>query len=66
MVKFGDENRMYLILFNVRMQQRASIGEKFYENSRHSGDLKKMKKKLGETADFHMKYCSGDGHEHVY
>ncbi|XP_055999889.1 ectopic P granules protein 5 homolog isoform X2 [Ostrea edulis] len=42
------------------MQQRASIGEKFYENSRHSGDLKKMKKKLGETADFHMKYCSDE------
>lgn len=41
------------------MQQRASIGEKFFESSKHSGDLKKMKKRLGETADFHMKYCSG-------
>ncbi|XP_061187011.1 ectopic P granules protein 5 homolog [Saccostrea echinata] len=47
----------------VTMQQRASIGEKFFESSRHSGDLKKMKKRLGETADFHMKYCSDDSQD---
>lgn len=47
------------------MQQRASIGEKFFESSKHSGDLKKMKKRLGETADFHMKYCSGNFNYHV-
>ena len=47
------------------MQQRASIGEKFFESSKHSGDLKKMKKRLGETADFHMNYCSGTFNYHV-
>lgn len=50
----------YPLLLICRMQQRASIGEKFFESSKHSGDLKKMKKRLGETADFHMKYCSGN------
>lgn len=48
------------LLLICRMQQRASIGEKFFESSKHSGDLKKMKKRLGETADFHMKYYSGN------
>lgn len=50
----------YPLLLICRMQQRASIGEKFFESSKHSGGLKKMKKRLGETADFHMKYSSGN------
>lgn len=48
----------YPLLLICRMQQRA--GEKFFESSKHSGGLKKMKKRLGETADFHMKYSSGN------
>lgn len=35
--------------------QRASVGERFFTSLGYSGMPKKMKKKLGETADYYMK-----------
>ena len=41
---------------NCSMQQRASIGEKCFESSKHSGDLKKMKRRLGEAVEYYINY----------
>lgn len=37
-------------------QQRASVGEKLFEVSGHTGTLKKMKKRLNEAINLHMDY----------
>ncbi|XP_069141683.1 ectopic P granules protein 5 homolog isoform X3 [Argopecten irradians] len=47
----------------VSMQQRASVGEKFYDVSKHTSELKKMKKKLKEAVDYHMNYQSEIQHK---
>ncbi|XP_021361330.1 ectopic P granules protein 5 homolog [Mizuhopecten yessoensis] len=47
----------------VSMQQRASVGEKFYDVSKHTSELKKMKKKLKEGVDYHMNYQSRIQHQ---
>ncbi|KAL3851894.1 hypothetical protein ACJMK2_015591, partial [Sinanodonta woodiana] len=40
------------------LPQRASVGEKFFSSMANSAMLKKLKKKLGEAADFYMKQAS--------
>lgn len=37
------------------MPQRASIGEKFFETSGNVTVMKKMKKKLSEASEYHLK-----------
>jgi hypothetical protein len=37
------------------MPQRASVGEKFFDSMSYAPMLKKMKKRLNETVDFHLK-----------
>ncbi|XP_076447261.1 ectopic P granules protein 5 homolog [Babylonia areolata] len=39
-----------------QMPKRASVGERFFESMTMSSMLKKLKKKLAEAADYHMKY----------
>ena len=47
---------VYLLIFSL--PQRASIGERFFTGLSYSSMLKKMKKRLGETADFYTKQAS--------
>ncbi|XP_060080983.1 ectopic P granules protein 5 homolog [Ylistrum balloti] len=51
------------MLSQVSMQQRASVGEKFYDVSKHTSELKKMKKKLKEAVDYHINYQSQIQHQ---
>lgn len=44
---------LYILLSN---QQRASVGEKMFEVSGHSGTLKKIKKRFNEAINLHMDY----------
>ena len=40
------------------LPQRASIGERFFTGMSYSSMLKKMKKRLGESADYYTKQAS--------
>ncbi|CAG5121709.1 unnamed protein product, partial [Candidula unifasciata] len=43
-------------VFESSNARRASVGEKFFESVYYSGMLKKMRKRLLETATFHMNF----------
>ena len=40
------------------LPQRASIGERFFTGMSYSSMLKKMKKRLGESADYYTEQAS--------
>ena len=46
---------LYLILIDFSVPQRASVGERFFTSLGYASVPKKMKKKLGETADYYLK-----------
>lgn len=48
-------------MFLFRLQSRGSVGERFFQSSAMSLMLKKMKKRLKETADFHMNFNPQEG-----
>ncbi|XP_046571414.1 LOW QUALITY PROTEIN: ectopic P granules protein 5 homolog [Haliotis rubra] len=41
-------------VFDSSLPQRASVGERFFHSMSYSSMLKRMKKRLGEVADYHM------------
>ncbi|XP_071084165.1 ectopic P granules protein 5 homolog [Haliotis cracherodii] len=41
-------------VFDSSLPQRASVGERFFDSMSYSSMLKRMKKRLGEAADYHM------------